>query len=130
MKNRLHAFVLIGIVSLAILACRSDVKTGEDLSRRDRAFIEGLGILDSNETIVLFDSQGGGLHPVQNSGNFIIDRRIASYWIDGRDTTRNHIEYAYYEDVDTILRFPKFKSFTLASYLEVYKINGKNLRFT
>ena len=103
------------------------METGEDLSAESKEYIKSLGLLDSGERIIMFDSQGG-INGVKTSGNFFTDRRIASYWIAGRDTTKTIIDYAYYADIDTIWRYPKFRSLTLASYLEGHRRDGRRFK--
>jgi hypothetical protein len=120
--------LIVFAVGLIISSCGRDLETGDDLSTQDREFISELGILDDEENIILFDSQGGGFNGLKTSGNFFTDKRIASYWIDKRDTTKTSIDYAFYVDIDTIWRYPKFKSLTYASYLEVHKRNGTKFK--
>jgi len=128
MKIRPDIFrMTLVVVGLVVSSCDKDLDTGDDLSKEDREFIKGLGILDNDESIILFDSQGGGFNDLKTSGNFFSDKRIASYWIDKRDTTKTSIDYAFYADIDTIWRYPKF-SLTYASYLEVHRRNGTKFK--
>jgi hypothetical protein len=117
--------LILIVLGLVITSCGKDVETGDDLSKQDKEFIKKLGILENDENIILFDSQGGGFNGLKTSGNFFTDKRIASYWIDTNDTSKTSIDYAFYPDIDTLRRYPKFKSLTYASYLEVHKRNGK-----
>jgi hypothetical protein len=129
MKIQLYIFGLtLVVVGLVISSCDRDLDTGDDLSKEDKEFIKKLGILDGDESIILFDSQGGGFDGLKTSGNFFSDKRIASYWIDKRDTAKSSIDYAFYADIDTIWRYPKFKSLTYASYLEVHRRNGTKFK--
>jgi hypothetical protein len=90
MKILLYIFRLTFVVSgFVISSCDKDLDTGGDLSKQDKEYIKGLGILDDEERIILFDSQGGGFNGRKTSGNFFTDKRIASYWIDKRDTTKS-----------------------------------------
>lgn len=128
---KIHPYILrlaLVVVGLIITSCGKDFDTGEDLSKEDMKFIKALGILDDDESIILFDSQGGGFNGLRTSGNFFSDKRIASYWIDERDTTKTSVDYAFYADIDTIWRYPKFKSLTYASYLEVHRRNGTKFK--
>jgi len=104
------------------------MKEGNELSNSQKEFIEDLGILDEDEQIILFDSQGGGLTPEEVSGNFFTNKRIASYWIDERNQENTSVECAYYSEIDTIWRYPKFNAWTLASYLEVHRTNGSTFK--
>jgi hypothetical protein len=118
----------LGLTGFLATACGSKLETGNDLSGTDKAFIRSLGLLDSGEHIILFDSQGGGFNGLKTSGNFFTDKRIASYWIDRRDSSQTNVESAFYTDVDTIWRYPKFRSLTLASYLEVHRRDGTKFK--
>jgi hypothetical protein len=91
---------------------------------KERAFVMSLGILEDTEKIIMFDSQGGGFNPVLTSGNFFTDRRIASYWIDDRNKDKSEVHSAFYSEIDTLWRYPKYKSLTLSSYLEVRRRDG------
>lgn len=129
MKLRTHLIkVIFGLAALLVVSCSRNLETGKDLSNSDIDFIRSLGVLDKNESIILFDSQGGVFYGLKTSGNFFTDKRIASYWIDDRDTSKTNIEYAFYKDVDTIWRYPKYRSLTLASYLEVHKKDGTRFK--
>src|SRR5688572_3676379 len=120
--------LVVFAVGLVVSSCDSDLETGDDLSKQDKEFIRKLGILDVEEDIILFDSQGGGFNGLNTSGNFFTDKRIAAYWIDSRDTTKTSIDYAFYMDIDTVWRYPKFKSLTYASYLEVHRRDGSKFK--
>jgi hypothetical protein len=116
------------VVGLIVSSCDSGLQTGDEVSKQDKKFIQELGILDADERIILFDSQGGGFNGLTTSGNFFTEKRIASYWIDNQDTTKTSIDYAFYTDIDTIRRYPKFKSLTYSSYLEVQRRNGTRFK--
>ncbi len=88
------------------------------------SYIQGLGILDEKEKIILFDSQ----MDIKTSGNFISDKRLASYWIDKRDKRKNEVNFVYYKDIDTITYKDLSKSLTYASFLEAVKKDGKKMK--
>jgi hypothetical protein len=124
-KFLIIAFITFGLCT----SCSQDFKSEKQLSTDEKKFIKQLGILDDGEQIILFDSQAGELfNSTETSGNFFTDRRIASYWIDGRDEAKSHVEFAFYHEVDTIWRYPKYGSLTLASYLEVHRKNGTKFK--
>ncbi|MCE7997022.1 MAG: hypothetical protein HEP71_34000 [Roseivirga sp.] len=84
--------------------------------------------MDEGEQIILFDSNGYGLAPQEVSGNFFTNKRIASYWIDEHKQEDTYVESAYYSEIDTIWRYPKFNAWTIASYLEVYRTDGSTFK--
>ncbi|MFT3703496.1 MAG: hypothetical protein QM802_14060 [Agriterribacter sp.] len=120
----------LGILLLLIVfnSCNCGLKSDKDLSEKDKKFIKKLGLLEEKEKIILFNSQGSGFHTIKTSGNFFTDKRIASYWIDDQSKSKSHIEYAFYQEIDTIRRYPKYHSLTLASYLEVQKKDGTTFK--
>jgi hypothetical protein len=123
-----YKFKLFSVVLLLMTSCSNDVESGRTLSAEDKAFIRKLGILDKDEKIILFDSQGGLFKPNETSGNFFTEKRIASYWIDERRGERTEINSAFYSDIDTIWRYSKYRAVTLASYLEVHRKNGTKFK--
>lgn len=119
--------LLFALYIISVL-CSCGIKKDNKLSANNKKYLSELGLLEANEQIILFDSQGGGLHPIKHSGNFFTDKRIAAYWIDERHKSESHIEYAFYQDIDTIWRYPKYRSLTLASYLEVHRKDGTKFK--
>ena len=120
--------LILGMTVLVATSCDGKLQTGDDLSNWEKDFIRNLGVLDAKESIILFDSQSGGFNEVKSSGNFFTDKRIASYWIDNRDSAKTTVNYAFYTEIDTIRRYPKFKSLTLASYLEIHRRDGTKFK--
>jgi hypothetical protein len=127
MKNIPLIIIYLVFVFLIQTSCSSDIKKGDQLSRKQKKYIKELGLIKKGEEIILFDSQGGGMNGWKQSGNFFTDKRISAYWIDN-DSTLTTIKSAYYSDIDTIWRYPKFNAWTLASYLEVHQMNGEKFK--
>jgi hypothetical protein len=118
----LNSLILILLITTSILlSCNHSTRNGADLSKADLDYIRGLGILDNNENIILFDSQSD----FKTSGNFFSNKRIASYWIDKTDKTKSSVDFGLYREIDTILTTDLSRSLTHASYLKVVKHNGK-----
>jgi hypothetical protein len=80
MKAKLCSRILPVIICSLISLPGCGIKSGKDLSVKDKKYLTGLGLLEANEQIILFNSQGTGLEPIRQSGNFFTDKRIASYW--------------------------------------------------
>ena len=72
--------------------------------------------MDKDEQIILFASQSDN----KTSGNFITNKRLASYWIDERIEDSN-INSAFYHEIDTILIKDLSSSWTYSSFLKVIK---------
>ncbi len=128
MKKRTNIIIHLIFIALFLTSCSSELKTGDQLSSKQKNYLIQLGLIDNEEKIILFDSQGGGLEGWKKSGNFFSDKRISAYWIDDNDSTLTTVKSAYYSEVDTIWRYPKFNAWTMASYLEVHQTNGEKFK--
>lgn len=112
-------FYFYGIFFLAC-GLNSCLQSGNEssLDQEDIQFIRDLGLLEASEEIEMFESNGG-FKGLKESGNFITDRRIASYWIeDGK----KDLHWAFFKDeIDSITFTDLVSALTYASYLTVYK---------
>ncbi len=96
----LNIKILIGAIFFLFIACNK-ITSGNDLSESDIQKIKELGILDDNEGIIKFYSE----YKKNVAGNFFTNKRIASYWKDENNETRDKINSAFYKDIirmDTI----------------------------
>lgn len=117
MKN----FCLV-FISLFLLSCNR-IETGATLSPDELAFIRGVGLLDPGETVHRFYSN----FTLRKAGSFFTDKRMASYWLDGRDTRQHRREYAFYSDiaaVDLVFHVPDFD----CPYLQVRRKDQTTFR--
>lgn len=112
--------ILLTIIFIFFCSCRFGDKNETNLTKEDLEFIKKIIPLEKNEKIEMFETNGG-LKALKTSGNFISDRRIASYWIDGKNDDVNSVEYKY---IDSIKLFDRTKALTHASYLQIYS-SGK-----
>lgn len=124
MKSCTTSILTIFITGTILLSCDHSARNGTELSQADRDYIKELGLLDENETIILFDGQSD----FKTSGNFFSDKRIASYWIDKRDKTKSSVDFGLYSEIDTILTKDLSRALTFASYMEVVKHDGKTFK--
>lgn len=115
-------FVLF--ISTFFFSCKPNMMIGKDLSSKEIMYIQKMGLLDKNEEIILFATQGGFLG-LKSSGNFYTQKRIASYWIDKNHPERTSKDFAYYKDIDTIICQPKLNAVTLSSSLEIKTKSGE-----
>ena len=97
------------------------------LNKKEIQYIKKLGLLNDQEHIIYFNSQGS-LFSIKSSGNFISNKRLATYWIDNHDKNKNTIDFAFYEDIDTIKCVENYRSLTYASYLLVKKKNQQEIK--
>ncbi len=114
MKKSLSIF-LFSILFLAV-SCSWTEKNENNLSAKDLSFIRSLGILDTDEKILLFESNGG-ISGLKQSGNFVTDKRIASYWIENNKTEMN---FAFYAQIDSMKLNDKTTAVTMASSITIY----------
>jgi hypothetical protein len=82
----------------------------------DLSYLRSLELLSEEEKLIWFDSQ----LTQKLSGNFLSDKRLASYWIDKHDSENSYQFYLLLEDVDSVHLVDKSKSITYTSYFEVF----------
>ena len=123
--NRLKLCAIFFILLCEVVGCRHKMKSGNDLSDADLQYIQSLGLLQKNEHIISFDTQGGGFNPVKTSGNFYTDKRIAANWTDNK---KADVNFAYYKDIDSITTKDLSPSLTSASYAVIYTNDDKQFK--
>ena len=111
------------IISTILISCNGGIKNETELSQTDLKYLEKIGLKSEDEKIILFDSQLDN----QTSGNLITDKRLATYWID-KDRNINKVNFAYYNEIDTLLAEVLSKSLTYASYIKVVKNDKSEFR--
>ncbi len=84
-------------VFLILTAC-NHIETGDALSNTDIQFIRSLNLLDKDEKIFKFYSE----YKNKVAGNFCTDKRMAKYWIDEKDKSKDEISFAFYPDIKSI----------------------------
>lgn len=113
------------ILILLFLAGCSDnkIETDKTLSNSDKQYIQYLKLLDTDEKIIKFYSE----YKNKVAGNFFTDKRLAKYWIDERDKSKDKLDFAYYKDVksiDTVYN----ADFTYCPYMLVTKNDGSKFK--
>lgn len=116
----MKTFFIILVCLLSFESCQ--FINNDYLNSKDINFIKSLGLLNDDEKIIWFDSQLS----VRTSGNFLTDKRIASYVFDKYHPDNNYIEYAYLDEIDSIKLINNSNSLSYASFIKVYKKTGKN----
>lgn len=109
-------FVLI----TTLFACSFERRNESNLKGEDFDYLKSLELLQPDEEIIMFKSNGG-IKGIEVSGNFFTDSRVASYWIDGRN---DQINSAYYSEIDSIKLIERTSAITYASYLEIVDTGG------
>lgn len=99
------------------------IKDNDNLDNSDLGYLEELGLFSKNEKIIWFESQ----LDKKTSGNFLTDKKVASYWIDNYDSSKSYKHFFLLEDIDSLQLFDLSKSATMASYIKVYS-NGKSMK--
>ncbi|GAA4059929.1 hypothetical protein GCM10022389_00180 [Flavobacterium cheonanense] len=92
--------IVVGTILFLFIACNK-ITSGDDLTESDIQKIKKLGILDDNEKIIKFYSE----YKKNVAGNFFTNKRIASYWKDENNESKDKINSAFYQDIiriDTI----------------------------
>lgn len=86
------------LFSLLLLAACNIISTGDTLSKTDIERIQKLNLLDKDEKIYKFYSEFKN----EVAGNFFTDKRMATYWIDKKDKTKDVTAFAFYQDIKSI----------------------------
>jgi len=110
-------YINITFILLLLISCNK-IENSKTLDKKDIEYIKSLGLLEDDETIYGFYSE------FKNSvaGNFFTNQRLASYWIDERDSNKNKVRFAYYNEIkkiDTVYNV----GVTYSPYLFVTKTN-------
>lgn len=106
---------------LFLIGCNDSPITGEEVSKELKSYITNLGILDTNEKILLF------YPPFDNkiTGNYYTDKRVASYWQYSKAPKDNYIRSAFYSEIDSIgVKYGD--GFERSSSLSIKKKNGES----
>jgi hypothetical protein len=106
-----------------LYSCKNKIETSETLTKQDIELIQKLNLLDKDEKIYKFYSE----FKKNVAGNFYTDKRMASYWLDEHDTTKNKIEFAYYKDI-VKLDTTYFAGTTYCPFLLVTQKGGSNFK--
>ncbi|MDJ1483611.1 hypothetical protein QNI16_24140 [Cytophagaceae bacterium YF14B1] len=117
MKTKLYIFCF-----LMFSACNS-IETNDTLSKSDIDYIRSLNLLDKDEQIHRFYSE----YKKRVAGNFFTDKRMAKYWIDERDSKKNSIHSAFYNEIqaiDTVY----YAGATYSPYMMITKTDGKQFK--
>ena len=115
--------ILINFVSLVLLVSCNKIETNDTLNKSDISLIQDLNLIDENEKIIKFYSE----YRKENSGNFFTNKRVAKYWIDKEDESKNVINSAFYKDIksiDTIYN----AGLTYCPNLMISKIDGTSFK--
>lgn len=99
------------------------IKNDNKLSESDLKYIRSLGMIDEDENILKFSNSMN----IKTSGNFITDKRIASYWID-KDDNKSYKDFAFYSDIVKIDSVDNTNALTYASYLEITKRDSSRFK--
>ena len=83
---------------LVLLVSCNHIETGNTLKKSDIERIQKLNLLDKDEKIYKFYSE----FKIEVAGNFLTDKRLAKYWIDEKDKTKDEISFALYRDIKSI----------------------------
>lgn len=92
---RKHIILLI-ITIMLLTGCGRQSDSG--LSSQEEAYLEALGLLSKDETVLFFDSST----KFERSGSFFTDQRVASYWLDLHTPAKSQKSSALYRDVANI----------------------------
>lgn len=105
-----------------LLSCHK-IESGSSLSKDDINLIKDLNLLEGDEKIDKFYSE----YKKEVAGNFFTDKRIATYWLDERNSEKNEIAYAFYGDIISIDTFYNV-GLTYSPYMLVTKSDSTHFK--
>ena len=115
--------LVVILLGICLVSCNSGIKTGKQLTQNDLKYFKKLGILEENETVMLFSSQLDH----ETSGSLITTKRLANYWQEDRKA-KSYVNSAFYHEIDTVVTKDLSGSLTYASYVEVFKHGGSSFK--
>ncbi|MES2587527.1 MAG: hypothetical protein V4622_01025 [Bacteroidota bacterium] len=101
------------ILLFSLVSCNS-ILNQDELSKSDLERLKTLNLLDEDEKIIKFYSE----YKNSVAGNFYTNKRLASYWLDENDESKNDTNCAFYEDIaklDTVV----YAGATFSPYIKV-----------
>jgi len=119
MKNAVKIIVVFGLISF-LMSCSSNNRNENNLTPQGIEYIKTTCALDKDETILLFETNAG-FRGYKQGGNFITNKRVASYWLKNEEKS---VDSANYQEIDSIKLNDRITAITLASSLSIYKSNG------
>ncbi|WP_431244687.1 hypothetical protein ACQ9BO_10710 [Flavobacterium sp. P21] len=96
-KNKTYAKIYFHNVFGLLFSCNK-IENNKSLNQEDIKYIQNLNILDQNEVIIKFYSE----FKKEFAGNFFTNKRVATYWIDKRNSEKNIIDFAFYPSISKI----------------------------
>lgn len=120
--NMRKLFILLTSI-LLLGSCGNKIETASTLTKQDFDRLRSLKLLDTSEQLYKFYSE------FKNSvaGNFYTDKRLASYWLDEHNESKNKIQYAFYKDIariDTVY----YAGATYCPYMRVTKTDSTSFK--
>lgn len=117
----LHFFYILTALVLTILtSCISEkIETGQTLKKKTVDLLKSLRLLNEDEQILKYYSN----FEKEKAGNFFTTKRIAHYWLDDYDKTKNDTSFAYYYEIANIETFYDVPD-TFAPYMTITRKDG------
>jgi hypothetical protein len=113
---------LIFLSMILVVSC-NNIQSGSNLSASEHSRIDKLFRLEENETIINFYSE----FKSSVTGNFYTEIRVATYWIDENNDSKNQVNNAFYTEItkiDTVTNV----GLTYSPYLLITKENGSSFK--
>jgi len=80
-------------------------------------------LLENNEKILAFSTSLN----IEKSGNFVSNKKIASYWIDQKPE-KSYKYFALFSEIERIESEDNSKSWTYSSSLTIFKKDGSSFK--
>jgi hypothetical protein len=119
----MKSWCIYSLLFVFLIGCHNKIETGQTLKQQDVNFIRKLMLLDDGEEILRFYSE----FKIKVAGNFFTGKRMAKYWIDEKDKSKEEINSAYYFEIKSIDTF-YYAGPTNSPYMLVTKTDGSQFK--
>jgi hypothetical protein len=97
--------IILSLFAILIFISCQQIETGDSLDKKTIALVKSMGLLSNDEKIIRYYSN----YSKSKAGNFFTNKRLAMYWLDDHDLSKNDTSFAFYQDIisiDTTYRVP------------------------
>jgi hypothetical protein len=120
---RIYSFIIF-FQGIILLSCHNQkIETENSLQKPTLNLIKSLGLLENDEKIIKYYSN----FEKNKAGSFFTSRRIAHYWLDKYDKSKNDTSFAFYENIssiDTVYEVPD----TFSPYMKITKSDNTEFK--
>ena len=114
--------ILLLIISISFFGCFSN-NDKNTINESEEKYLKSIELLENNEKILAFSTSLN----IEKSGNFVSNKKIASYWIDQKPE-KSYKYFALFSEIERIESEDNSKSWTYSSSLTIFKKDGSSFK--